>query len=449
MVRIVSALALALVAGCANAQVASPGTPVSKSIATINANTVVNLPTIDVEESAAAFSMTKDREGGEEFGLDQFIHADNTAVGEWTQITNEQWLWRYTVRSEGARGLLPVFSKWHMPTAGRFFVYSDQDQAGSFTSKNNKPNGQFAVRPVKGDTITLEYNGPREGLELEVEKVIHVYRDLFGSEKGFGDSGSCNVNVVCQEGDDYEEQIDSVTVLLNTQSRGYCSGSMINSVDGSQLFLTAFHCRPGANDIIAFNYESATCPYPGTNPGGFSDTAQGLQTLASGAASDYHLLRVIEEIPDHYDAYLNGWDATVNDEGSTPYSSVFGIHHPSVDVKKISMSSSGATVSGYLGAGRTHYWVKTWEINRSPNATDYGTTEGGSSGSPLFSSEGRIIGQLHGGYASCFNNVDDYYGALFVSFPALEEFLTGGSGVLVMDGQYLAAKNTESHLETA
>jgi hypothetical protein len=63
-----------------------------------------------------------------------------------------------------------------MPEGGSFFAYSDSDQAGSFTSANNKENKMFAIRPVLGDTMTLEYNGPREGLQANLQKVIHVYR---------------------------------------------------------------------------------------------------------------------------------------------------------------------------------------------------------------------------------------------------------------------------------
>ena len=438
MVKIIAALAL--LAGVATAQVTHGDfAPASKALG-LKTNGLVNvLSKLNVEKMAAKSAYTKDREGGEEFGLDQFIHADNMKIGEWTQVNAKEWVWTYTVQSEGARGMLPVFSKWTMPQGGRFFVSTEVDQAGPFTAENNKKNGQFAVRPVRGDTVTFEYNGPRVGLELEVEKVIHVYKGMYGEgEKGFGDSGSCNVNTVCNEADDWRDQVDSVTVLLNTASRGYCSGSMINNAEGDPMFLTANHCRPTANDIILFNYDSTSCPYPGTNVP-YADTAQGLVTLATASASDYQLMMVQEEIPDSYNAYLNGWDARPSFQGETKYNDVYGIHHPSVDVKKISRSSLGATSSAYLNTnGQTHWWVKTWEIGRTPNATDYGTTEGGSSGSPLFNADKQIIGQLHGGYASCNNNVDDYYGALWVSFPALEEFLTGGNGDLQMDGEPLS-----------
>jgi V8-like Glu-specific endopeptidase len=348
------------------------------------------------------------------------------------------------ITSFGAHALLPVFDAWNMPEGASFYAYSDSDQAGSFTAANNKENNQFAIRPVVGDTITLEYNGPREGLEVNLQKVIHVYRGFKAVEDdisslGYGDSGSCNVNVACSEADDWRDQVNSVAVLLNTLSRGYCSGSMINNAfPGKQTFLTAAHCRPGSNDILMFNYQSPTCN--NQNPGLSSQTVQGLTTLASSNTYDFQLMEVRETIPASYNVYANGWTAEASSQGETKYDDVVGIHHPSIDVKKISRSSNGATNSRYLGAnGNSHWWVKTWELNRSPTATDYGTTEGGSSGSPLFNSQKQIIGQLHGGYAACgARNIDDYYGATYQSFKAgMAEHLVTDINVEQMGGAYL------------
>lgn len=47
---------------------------------------------------------------------------------------------------------------------------------------------------------------------------------------------------------------------------------------------------------------------------------------------------------------------------------------------------------------------------------DEGTTEGGSSGSPLFDQNHRVIGQLGGGQAACGNNKSDWYGKFSVSW---------------------------------
>ena len=63
---------------------------------------------------------------------------------------------------------------------------------------------------------------------------------------------------------------------------------------------------------------------------------------------------------------------------SAPTSSV-GIHHPSGDIKKWSYDADASVSSEWGGWGssgtNTHWEVLDWDI---------GTTEGGSSGSPLF-----------------------------------------------------------------
>ena len=75
---------------------------------------------------------------------------------------------------------------------------------------------------------------------------------------------------------------------------------------------------------------------------------------------------------------------------------------------KISYDDDSPSLSAYLGGSGDDYWkVADW---------DEGTTEGGSSGSPLFKNGGRIIGQLRGGYASCSNDLADYYGAFYKSW---------------------------------
>lgn len=438
---------IAVVASAVAGQVTSPGSPISTELK-LGAPPVTKLPVLDVKSALAeALNAPKDKEGGHEFGLDQFLNVSAAHAGVWERQSGDQWVWRYSVQSPDALSLLPVFSEWNMPEGAKFFVYSNDhsDVAGAFTSANNKENGQFAVRPVMGSAVTFEYNGPRlhKDFRLTVDKVIHVYRG-FGLG-AFGESGSCNINVVCEYGTEWLKEIDSVVILMNTASRGYCSGSMINSVSGGQLFLTAAHCTPGANDIIALKYDSPVCPYPGRDVAK-TYSAQGLTTLARLTSSDFHLLRVNEKLPASWNVYLSGWDATSSANGQSPYYDVVGIHHPAADVKKISRSGDGATSSGYgTSAGNTHWWVKTWAKGSNPTETDYGTTEGGSSGSPLYNEDHQIIGQLHGGSASCSYNYDDYYGAVWKSFSnsgesdSLKPWLVGSTGTMIkMDGAYLA-----------
>ena len=67
--------------------------------------------------------------------------------------------------------------------------------------------------------------------------------------------------------------------------------------------------------------------------------------------------------------------------------------------------------------------------------TSYGVaginTEGGSSGSPLFTTEGNshyVVGQLRGGVASCNNpSGSDNYGEFSSTYPEISSYLAGGS----------------------
>jgi hypothetical protein len=104
-------------------------------------------------------------------------------------------------------------------------------------------------------------------------------------------------------------------------------------------------------------------------------------------------------VPLSYSPYFSGWD----NSGVIPTSSV-SIHHPSGDIKKISFDDAAPGISQGMGSTEANStWTVEWDRNT--------TTEGGSSGSPLFDQNHRIIGQLWGGGASCSNlSSPDYYG---------------------------------------
>ncbi len=343
--------------------------------------------------------------------------------GEWITLEDGSSIWMLEVSSPGAYSLNVIYDIFNIPEGAEFFVYSKNREMilGAFTNFNHKPHGGFSTAPVVGDNIILEYNEPSNASfrgDISVETVAHDYRNIFFNEtRGYGDSGSCNNNVACNEANDWRDEIRSVAMILTSGGSRLCTGSLINngSQDLSPYFLTANHCLGGNNSwIFMFNYESPTC----SNQNGPTNmTVSGSSLLVNSSSSDVALLLLNETPPESYNVHYAGWDVS----GNTPNIPV-GIHHPSGDIKKISFDYDNASNSG-------NFWdIDSW---------DDGTTEPGSSGSPLFDGVShRIIGQLYGGVASCTNFGYDTYGKTSVSWNlGLSDYLDPNNlGLSYIDG---------------
>ncbi len=349
--------------------------------------------------------------------------------GNWEDLPNGDRVWTIGIESTGAYSLNFLFTSFNLPEGGKLFIYNEEKtyKIGAFTSDNNTSEKTLATYPLPGDKIILEYYEPSSGLgitELKIGRVTHGYRDLDVIARGIGDSGTCNNNVICAVGDNWRDEINSVAMIV-VGSNGICSGALVNNTadDGHPYFLTANHCTGGGvtNWVFRFNWQSPSCG--DNNPAESSvnyQTVSGSTMLAQGTSADFALLEINNgnPIPLAYDPYYAGWDAS----GVNPSSQV-GIHHPAGDLKKISFDTDAAGTATYGGA--TTWRIFDWED---------GTTEGGSSGSPLFDQNHRIIGQLYGGEASCSNNVNDYYGKLDVSYPSICQWIAPGCNTTVVNG---------------
>ncbi len=340
--------------------------------------------------------------------------------GIWVNLKNKR-IWYLKIKSPGAYSLSLVFDRYRLPVGSKLFIYNaDKDHVrGAFTYKNNKINYVLPVAPVKGDEIVLEYH---ESLcvdfkgELHISSIAHDYKNVFNylskSEKGFGQSGDCNININCDN--DELWQLLKHSVCKITYNGWLCSGALINNTkeDGYPYLLTANHCINNAseatNAIFYFNYESPGC----TSEDGNQDmTISGSTIIATPPERtiDFSLLELSIKPPPAYKPYYAGWNRDISDP-----TSVTSIHHPRGDIKKITKSFDGATTSDF-GEGydvNKHWYIDEW---------DEGTTEGGSSGSPLFDQNGRIIGDLTGGDADCSFNFNDYYQQFHRSWQDFED----------------------------
>lgn len=423
-----------------HAQINVGGTPFSfKETISLQSQ---NIPIVKMEHVDVDALLKEDMKTPEEpqpmrFGqnLDVNINPDNAGV--WEEMHGHN-VWRVGISSPGAVSINLKFDDYHVPEGARLFIYSADrtDVIGAFTSQNNQIDRVFATGLVFSDTIYLEYIEPLNPEfkgSLNLSRVTHGYRSVGEYGKAFGDSGSCNLNVACPESDGWEEQIRSVALIITGGSK-WCTGALINNTqnDGKPLFLSANHCyRDPSSLVYWFNWQSETCQNPSTSPS--RDVVSGSVTRMRHSPSDVWLLEFNQDIPLDYEVYYSGWNRT---DAASIDGYIAGIHHPRGDIKKFSYSNDGVVTASYLGgpnSGTTH-WRVTWDGGT--------TTEPGSSGSPIFDSNQRIIGQLHGGYAACGNTQPDWYGRMNVSWtgggtPAtrLSDWLDPlGTGAMEMDG---------------
>lgn len=418
-------LLLAFGTVCTNAQIAFGGRPLG-----IDGDPILPSPAIfDFPEVDAARLMAEDEaqaaigtKGPFRFGVnhDADLSIDNS--GTWTTIQDGTRVWRLTLHCPEAKSINFIFGEFDVPEGARVFVWNEaQEILGAFTNASAGNAGSLGVAQLAGERVTVQYEeaaGMSAHASLRITQVTHGYRG-FGSDRGLGDSGSCNNNVVCPEGDPWRDQIASVAMIV-VNGNGYCTGQLINNCanDGTPYFLTANHCLAGQNPTnwtFRFNWESPACTP--TTAGPTDNTVSGATLLENDPVSDVALLLLSTTPPASYDVWYTGWDAT----GAVPEATTV-IHHPTGDVKKISFDNDAPGLGEFDGADCWH--ILTWED---------GTTEGGSSGSGLWNPEGRLIGQLFGGEANCSNNVNDNFGRFDLSQPLLTQWL-GNCVPAVLDG---------------
>ncbi len=397
------------------AQISIPAKPSSNQLTLKHAVPVVDLKLLTKQMIK---STQKNQPQPLYAGTDIQLDKDILSRGIWDKMANGIFIWRLGIKVAKAEGVNLSFTNFNLASGDNLFLYSpDKKQLlGAYTKINNAAH--FATEYISGNEIILEFNTDHKSSHLPFElkeagDLINIPKYGF---KDFGDAESCEIPVNCPEGNNYKNQKKGVArILLKEGSSWYwCTGSLINDTknDGKAYFLTANHCGKHSTSseysqwIFYFNYESPDCSRPTTEP--VHQSVSGSQLLASAinntdSGSDFKLL-MLDTIPLSYKPFFNGWDRTGN--GS---SHGVVIHHPEGDIKMISTYNTPLIASGYYGSSNPNGLY--WTVHYASTENGLGVTEGGSSGSPLFSSEGLIVGTLTGGDAACSNQTaPDYYG---------------------------------------
>jgi lysyl endopeptidase len=413
-------LAAILIAWPAGAFAESRQPPASwqeEGLAPVSALPVESFAAIDPEHLRKVDS--EEAKAGEalQFAIPYASDADLHRQGSWETLASGDHLWRLRVDVPGATDINFGFRRFWLPPGATLHIYEAERTffQGPWGAAHNKPHGQFWTPVVPGDSAVIELRvpaGTRAQPLVQLEQVAGGYRDFFGRYGGpfLRNHGSCNIDVVCPEGDSWRDQIRSVGVY---QRNGFwaCTGQLVNDVPHSLTphFLTAHHCGVTAASaptlVVYWNFEAPVC---GQQDGGSLAQNQSGSTVVATRSDVDMTLVVLDDDPDEsFDVHFSGWDRSNTQPGGA-----VAIHHPRTHVKSISFAFSnlGTTASciGGPGTPNTHWHVPFWND---------GTTEPGSSGSGIWNPQnGRLIGFLSGGLASCTVIDFDCYGKFAVAW---------------------------------
>ncbi|KWV15909.1 trypsin-like serine peptidase [Xanthomonas translucens] len=304
---------------------------------------------------------------------------------------------------------------------GRVFEQSGADFAG------REPGWSAAV---SGARLVVEIELPAgqypQGFALKIPQLSHMDINPVASEAMMrpmiGESGSCEHDIVCRANPSsgFTSAAKSVARMLFSKggSTYVCTGTLLNNSNSPKkyLFWTAAHCistQAVADTVQTYwFYDAATCN--GSTVSASAATLSGGASLRyANTTRDTALLELKTAPPSG--AFYAGWNSSAI--GSTG-TAIEGIHHPAGDVKKYSLGSV-STLSSSSG-DRSPLYEVVWNS---------GVTEGGSSGSGLFTvnSSGayQLRGGLLGGDSSCgAPSAPDYYSRFSDVYSTIQPYLS-------------------------
>ena len=396
----------------------TPGVPNILSGKVAKTNIFHALPTVNADEEIAESEKQNlsRREKVMQYGKEIQVDFDLVKTSQTTNLSNGDVVYQFGISCPKAVSINVIFDRFQLKMGTRLYLVGANSDSyiGAYTSLNNSEANVLGTELINDSEVIIELVEPKENVGssiLHLGSVIHGFRSLEALVKrGLNSSGICNIDVNCPQGKGFESQRNSVAIMINSAG-GFCTGTLMNTTAGpfKPYLLSAYHC--GTNPaawIFRFRWESpeenADCGTSKPSVDGPKDmTINGAKFVASYKTTDVILCELNASPSPSWNVTYAGWDIT----GLVPKSGT-SIHHPIADIKKISLDNKPLIAEAFNPGEPNNHWRTNW---------DQGITESGSSGSPLFDQNHRVVGQLHGGDSDCISKyMTDYYAKLSESW---------------------------------
>ncbi|MCW5849049.1 MAG: trypsin-like peptidase domain-containing protein [Anaerolineae bacterium] len=399
----------------------------------------VSLPVPDLSQVFLEDAQPSSGPKGRRIGIVRQLPSPVTILGKqassgtWHTLKDGGTLWTLTAQSKGALGIRVHLEDVSLPSGTQIILYNIANPTevyGPYDVTDLYGRSDFWTETVFGSTVGLELYLPPTvdvaSVRFQVRELVHMYLDP--TAPSAVTEASCHNDVTCHSAWATEASGTALFTITVGGLEFACTGALLNTYDNETwtgYFLTANHCLSDsesalgtqqAADTMEFFWLFQTSQCNGTPPDRLRvpRTGGGADLVANrtrNGGNDFALVRIRRAIPGGLS--LLGW--TTWTPGANDV--LTGIHHPGGTFKRISFGSLASTNS--------NYWTVRWSS---------GIIEHGSSGSPLFDRDHRIVGQLSAGTLplTCANtNLRGEYGRFAVTYPVVERWMKIGGTINV------------------
>ena len=327
--------------------------------------------------------------------------AGHHAGGVFLKAGGDRLVWAAEVAVREAAGIKLHLRDAELPPDARLWVYGESGEARGPVTRDAVVDGELWTPVVQGGAIRIEVEVPAAGPEARftIDSLAQIVLSPFtGGTVGSKVDVSCLANADCVSPFDLPiiDLMQSATALYFVVTEGrlsLCTGGLLNSASGSPFFLTANHCvstRAAAASADFFWDYFQVCD------GDLNDYLYSSRAdlLATDPSSDFSLLE-LDAVPGGRGLF--GWDGGAG--ALAPGPTYYRVSHPVGDdavfpqgfsAHQVLPSPVTCSASGF-GAPPLSDLTRFAYSN-----TVAGGVLNGSSGAPLVTADGFVVGQLFG-----------------------------------------------------